>query len=88
MFLTLFGIQISILGLIAVILGVAIMIILIWTQKTSWYVWLLWIILSIIWLWHFWIFQDVASLIDTSIFLLLSILGLIGMNRRKKKKGR
>lgn len=86
MFISFLGIQISILGLTAVLIGLASMIILIWKQKMTWYIWSMWIACGITWFCHFIVFQDVASLIDTSISLILSILGLISLLQKKKRK--
>lgn len=93
MFITILGVQISILGLIAIGLGIFSMILLIYHQKMTWYIWTLWLGISIIWFAHFMIFQDVASLIDTCISISLNLFGLVlifqkGKRKHKKRKRR
>ena len=91
MLFSMFGVQISILGLVAVFLWILSMIILIYTQKMTWYVWIIWITMSTVWFIHYWMFQDVASLIDSVIAFSLNVAGffaLISKRKKKKKKGR
>lgn len=86
MFITLLGIQFSILGLIALALGVLSMAILIYKQKMTWYIWTLWISIAAIWIIHYFIFQDYASIVDAIIGLILYFGGLYSILTKKGKK--
>lgn len=86
------GIEFSILGLIGIGLGIFSMAILIWKQKMTWYIWSLWISIAAIWLIHYFIFQDAASMVDTTISLILYMGGLWAIlsikGKKKSKKNR
>lgn len=91
MFVYIFGIQFSILGLVAIGLGILSMGILIYKQQMTWYLWSLWISIAAIWLVHYFIFQDAASMVDTAICLILYVGGLYAIlttKGRKKRKTR